>query len=225
MVEYCVTVKLNQTAMDLFNADIKQFSLNYPAPVDENRIKEDLYKKIPECLVDSFKTIVLTTINVGDVMCVHINEEDSWLALYCPVVDINRSKNTFTVKLSEYNQYAIQKYCSVYTGRRYQGCDTLSFALYGDGWHWESSRRKRDLACARLATSIEVCEYNTINEIHDNEKLINAIIERYFLDGFDYNQYCYTSNELGAFIGALKSFLHITDDDMETLKNELNNNF
>lgn len=223
MVEYCVTVKLNQTAMDLFNADIKQFSLNYPTPVDDNRIKEDLFKKIPECLVDSFKTLELTTINVGDVMCVHINEGGGWVALYCPVVDIDRNKNTFTVKLSEYNQYTIQHYCSIYTGKRYKDCNSLSFALYGDGWHWESSRRKKDLACARLATEKEVCQYNTINEELDNKKLINAIIERYFADGFDYNQYCYTSNELGAFIDVLKSFLHITDDEMETLKNELNN--
>jgi hypothetical protein len=224
MVEYCVTVKLNQTAMDLFNADIKQFSLNYPTPVDENRIKEDLFKKIPECLVDSFKTIEITTINVGDVMCVHINEEDNWLALYCPVVDIDCNKNTFTVKLSEYNQYAIQHYCSIYTGKRYKDCNSLSFKLYGDGWHWESSCRKKNLACARLATDTEVREYNTINEELDNKKLIDAIIERYFVNGFDYNQYCYTSNELGAFIGVLKSFLHITDDEIETLKNELNNN-
>lgn len=221
MVEYCVTVKLNQTAIDLFNADIKQFSLNYPAPVEENRIKEDLYKKIPECLVDSFNFIEVTSINVGDVMCVHINEQDSWLALYCPVVDINRNKNTFTVKLSEYNQYAIQKYCSFYTASRYNDCNSLSFALYGDGWHWESSRKKKDLACARLATDKEVCEYNTINEIHSKEKLINAIIERYFADGFNFNQCCYTNNELDAFIGVLKSFLCITDDEMETLKNKL----
>jgi hypothetical protein len=39
--------------MDLFNADIKQFSMNYSAPVNENRIKEDLFKKIPEYLDDS----------------------------------------------------------------------------------------------------------------------------------------------------------------------------
>lgn len=204
MVQYEVTVKLVPGFQELFNIDTKQFTLEFPGPVDSSKIEKALFDKIPDPCVESYAYKECIKIMPGDIVWIQFYSNYGSFSFMKEVASVDTVKCTFTVSLTEYDLELINSNLDYKTYRSYCSKNHLVFSMSDCT---EICKKKDNKATAKLANIDEIEAYHESLKREEIVGKINNILADYFDGGCCYNRTFHTTEDLESLLSALKTFV------------------
>ena len=203
MVQYEITVNFTARVSEFFDVDSKKFILEFPVPASHSEIEEKIFEKVPDQCVGYYEYKEIVTILPGDIVWVTFHGRDGSFAIMKEVTSVDTAKGTFTVPLTEYDLQQILSNLDSNTFASYRNKNKIVFSLSD----CTEIARKKYKATVKLATASDIEYYNEGLEREEIARNINKILMDYFEDGYHYNRYIHTTEELKYFLTALQTFV------------------
>ncbi len=203
MVQYEVTVNFTPKVSEFFDVHSKKVILEFPAPASHSEIEEKLFEKIPDQCVGYYEYKEIVTILPGDIVWVTFHSRDGSFSIMKEVSTVCVGEGTCTVPITEHDIQLLGDNLVSKIFASYRNKNKIVFSLSDCT---EIARRKYK-ATIKLATASDIEYYKEGLEREEIARNINKILMDYFEDGYHYNQYIHTTEELKNFLTALQTFV------------------
>lgn len=203
MVQYEVTVNFTARVSEFFNVDSRKFILEFHAPASGSEIEKKIFEKVPDQCVDYYEYKEIVTILPGDIVWVTFHGRDGSFSIMKEVSTVCVGEGTCTVPITEHDIQLLGDNLVSKIFASYRNKNKIVFSLSDCT---EIARRKYK-ATVKLATASDIEYYKEGLEREEIARNINKILMDYFEDGYHYNQYIHTTEELKNFLTALQTFV------------------
>lgn len=203
MVQYEVTVNFTAGISEFFNVDSRKFILEFPAPASCSEIEKKIFEKVPEQCIGYYEYKEIVTILPGDIVWVTFHYRDGSFSIMKEVSTVCVGEGTCTVPITEHDIQHLSNNLDSKTFASYRNKNKIVFSLSD----CTEIARKKYKATVKLATASDIEYYKEGLEREEIARNINKILMDYFEDGYHYNQYIHTTEELKNFLTALQTFV------------------
>lgn len=203
MVQYEVTVNFTSGFFEFFGIDSKNVILEFPAPASCSEIEKKIFEKVPDQCVNCYEYKEIVTILPGDIVWVTFHDRHGSFSIMKEVSTVCVGEGTCTVPITEHDIQHLSDNLDSKTFASYRNKNKIVFSLSD----CTEIARKKYKATVKLATASDIEYYNEGLEREEIARNINKILMDYFEDGYHYNQYIHTTEELKNFLTALQTFV------------------